>query len=184
MQFLSIVFCQECIFFVCILPKPLRFVHCILPKKPFFHIYILSRMRFCLYISCRNLHAFSIVFCSNAVFFPLYFGQNAFFGIYFAESILLFSVVFWGSRARLRAELASLSRIGILSRINILTYISMHTRRPEEWASSLNLCQYATIFGCGIYLLLMYFASITFLFRPLSQDVIFSLLFVSPNVPT
>ena len=131
MQFLSIVFCQECIFFVCILPKPLRFVHCIWPQKAVFpYIFCLECVFVCIYLPkpARFLHCI-LLKCS---FFSIVFCQNAFFGIYFAESILLFSVVFWGSRARLRAELASLSRIGILSRINILTYISMHTRRPEE----------------------------------------------------
>ena len=130
MQFLSIVFCQECIFLY-VFCRNLYALSIVFCPKSRFSLCILSRMRFCLYILCRNLHAFSIVFCSNAVFFPLYFGQNDSFYL-FCRKYTLFSVVFWGSRARLRAELASLSRNNILSRINILTYISMHTRRPEE----------------------------------------------------
>ena len=57
----------------------------------------------------------------------------------------------------------------------------VHTRRPIRWAATLNLWKNATIFGCVVYLLLMYFASITFFFRLFSQDVIFFVIIFPPK---
>jgi hypothetical protein len=54
MQFFSILFCPECIFCVCILPKPPSFLHCTVPQMHFFSIVFSPECIF-LAVFCRNL---------------------------------------------------------------------------------------------------------------------------------